>query len=250
MPSTSDSTHAKNITNLERLISFCTGEGKNYKPAREALTIEKLRELHTLAGESITATYNAKTALDMASNERRTAFKFFRTFCTQIINALAASGIDSLTLADARLLHRKIQGTTTYKARKLKALAVAAAGDGEAPKTISTSQQSCDNIIEHFSNLIHILALQPDYKPNEKALQIPSLQALLEKMRTLDNNYSVCHVNWMNSIMNRNEILYKKSTGLVPVALDVKNYMKSIYGSASPEFKRVKAINFRNFMSK
>ena len=47
--STSDSGHAKNVANLENLISFCDGYGAVYNPSKDALSLNNLKLLHSKA---------------------------------------------------------------------------------------------------------------------------------------------------------------------------------------------------------
>lgn len=43
-------------------------------------------------------------------------------------------------------------------------------------------------------------------------------------------------------MLNRNAILYKDITGLIDVAREYKNYVKSVYGATSESYKLVNAI--------
>ena len=49
-----------------------------------------------------------------------------------------------------------------------------------------------------------------------------------------------------NARITRNDILYKEKTGIVDIALDVRAYVKSIYGATSPQYKQVSKLSFRN----
>ena len=44
----------------------------------------------------------------------------------------------------------------------------------------------------------------------------------------------------------RNELLYEPKTGMMDTALAVKDYVKAVFGAASPQYKEVKHIQFRN----
>ena len=44
----------------------------------------------------------------------------------------------------------------------------------------------------------------------------------------------------------RNKILYEENTGLVDIALDSKTYIKSVFGSTSPQYKQVSKLYFKN----
>ncbi|WP_025146163.1 hypothetical protein [Pedobacter jeongneungensis] len=45
--------------------------------------------------------------------------------------------------------------------------------------------------------------------------------------------------------LNRNNILYHPETGIVALALDAKNYSKSIFGASTPQYKQISGIPFK-----
>ncbi|MDA3616065.1 hypothetical protein, partial [Polluticaenibacter yanchengensis] len=83
MPRTSETGHAKNVANLETLISFCNGYGATYNPAKEALSIVKLKQLQTEANDCLLQTKRAKTNFDNATNARQEAFKGLKPLATK-----------------------------------------------------------------------------------------------------------------------------------------------------------------------
>ena len=50
-----------------------------------------------------------------------------------------------------------------------------------------------------------------------------------------------------NSRISRNDILYKESTGLVEIALDVKAYVKFVFGAGSPQYKQISGLEFKRY---
>ena len=42
----------------------------------------------------------------------------------------------------------------------------------------------------------------------------------------------------------RDKVLYAEGTGLCDIALDIKNYVKSVFGATSPQFKQVSEVRF------
>lgn len=112
------------------------------------------------------------------------------------------------------------------------------------PKIISASQQSYDQLIQHFDGLISVLASEPSYSPNETALQIITLQTKSQALKDANQVVSTAHTNVSNTRIERNQILYQEETGLVPIAADVKKYTKSVYGATSPEYGQIKGIKF------
>ncbi|WP_205618080.1 hypothetical protein [Aequorivita vladivostokensis] len=50
-----------------------------------------------------------------------------------------------------------------------------------------------------------------------------------------------------NARLERNRILYQENTGLVDTALDIKKYVKSLFGASSPEYNQIRGIKFKNY---
>lgn len=244
MLSTSEKGHAKNVANFENLISFCTGYGAVYNPGKASLTVANLKTLHTSAKTSLQQTKTTKTAFDNKTNARQLAFKNLKPLATKAINALSASGATRLAVADARTINRKIQGTRANSTPKA---TTSPAGSNEATptdKTISASQLSYDNLIDHFARLIEALTQDATYKPNEAELKPAALQTKLNSLKTTNTDLINAFTGWSNARINRNNILYNPLTGLVQTAVEVKQYVKSVFGAASPQYKQVSSIEF------
>ena len=173
MASTTETGHAKNVANFEDLIGFCTAYGANYNPSKASLKLGALNTLKATANANLQAVKTAKTNYDNATNAREIAFKQLRPMATRIINALAATEATEQTLADAKTANNKIQGK---RATKAKETTTGTTGSNASPaKTISTSQQSFDNLVDHFAQLITTLSAEPSYIPNESELSIAGL---------------------------------------------------------------------------
>ena len=52
-------------------------------------------------------------------------------------------------------------------------------------------------------------------------------------------------VVYSNARISRNSVLYAENTGLVEIALEVKKYVKAIFGATSPQYKQVSGIKFK-----
>jgi hypothetical protein len=239
MASTSETGHAKNVANFEDLISFCNGYGGSYKPSKAILQIPNLTTLHSNAESSITAVTNAKNAFTVATNQRQTAFDPLRKLCTRIVNALDATEASDKLVKDAKTINNKIQGKRATPRPKPKP-------DSEAAedKTISVSQQSYDALIENFEKLIDLVSTEPTYTPNETELQISTLQTTLGNLKATNTAVVNAYTNYSNARITRNNILYAPTSGLVDVALEVKKYIKSVFGSTSPQYKQVSKLEF------
>lgn len=233
----------KNISSFRALISFVTSYGNEYKPAKKSITIPKLQQV---LDDSIAAMNNLKTAttpLNEAINSRAAAFDGIRTYSTRIISAMTTCEIPEATIDDARRFQFKLYGR---RAGKKKAPPVAPK-EGEAPsdKQISVSQQSFDMLYEHFSGLHKMLEALPAYAPNETDLQ---LSAISEKSNALlDANVAVinAYTNFSNTRQDLINTMYAPVTGMVDLALSVKEYLKGVYTPSGQKYLQVKSIPFK-----
>ena len=239
MASTSETGHAKNIANFQDLIAFVTGYGATYNPSKNAL---KLPQLNTLAATSQTklADVIAKnTAYNNAVNDRIAVFEPLKALSTRLINALETTDAPKEKIDDAKGFNRKIQG------KKATSSTIPTDPNTPAPATISASQQSYDQQIQHFAGLISVLQSEATYAPNELELKIATLTAKQTDLTTKNNAVSTAYTNVSNTRIARNKTLYDETSGLVSVATEVKKYIKSVFGASSQEYAQVKGIEFK-----
>jgi hypothetical protein len=240
MPSTSETGHAKNVTHFEQLISFCTGYGGNYNPSKVTLTIPELTNLHSTAKSDLQNVIDLTVNYNNVVNTRAIIFDPLRKLATRLVNAFIVTDATAEMIKDAKTINRKIQG------KRAKEITTPTDPNTPAPATISTSQQSYDQLIEHFAKLITLLKSEPSYAPNEADLRIPTLDALLTQLRAENTNVMNEYTNVSNARINRDITLYKKKTGLVDTALEVRAYVKSVYGATSDQYLQVKNLAFKN----
>ena len=240
MPSTSETGHAKNVANFEDFISFVTAYGTPYNPSKASIKLTNLNAIFTQAKADITNVMNKTVVFNNTSNVRVTLFEPIQKLSTRLVQALASTDATIELIKDAKAVNRKLQG------KRAKATETPTDPNAPAPNTISASQQSYDQIIEHFSKLIEILKSEPTYTPNEADLKIVALTAQLAALKTANTNVKNAYTAISNARIARDKTLYKEKTGMYDVTLDVKNYVKSLYGISSPEFKQLSKIKFKN----
>lgn len=241
MASTSETGHAKNVANFQDLISFCQGYGDNYNPSNPRLTIEELNNLYTTAQSKLQAVSNTKTSFRNATNERRNAFADLKPLATRILNSFAISGADNLAVENAKSINKKLQGSSSNTNTETEE----SEDETQENNTISTSQQSYDRLIDHFSNLIETLTQNTIYNPNEEELKIATLQTKLQDLQTKNTNLSNAYTAYSNALIDRDDTLYNENTGLVKTSKEVKQYVKSIFGATSPQYKQVSGLEFK-----
>ena len=237
MASTSETGHAKNVDNLGLLISNIASYGDRYKPTNPSILLEALKKMEADGRAAVLAVNDAMPIYSRATIERDNAFAPLGQLVTRSLNSLRASSSSEQTDEAASAIVRKIRGNRTT------AKAAAAATDVKVA-TVSTSQQSYDSVIDNYERYIQYIAATPEYAPNEEDIKLPVLKALAVDLRAKNTACNNAKVAIDNARMARNRVLYTPLTGLVDVALDAKTYIKSLFGSTSPEYKQVAKIDF------
>ena len=240
MASTSETGHAKNVANFQNLIAFVTAYGATYNPSKNALKLPQLIALKADADTKLADVVAKNTAYNNKVNERLNAFSGLKSLSTRLVNALQTTDATDQIINDAKGFNKKMQG------QRASATATTPTDPNTpAPNTISTSQQSYTQQIQHLAGLISVLESEPSYTPNEIDLQIATLQAKQNELTTKNEEVATSYANISNSRIARNTTLYSTEGSIFEVASEVKKYIKSIYGATSPEFAQVKGIEFK-----
>ncbi len=242
MPSFNETGHAKNVANFQDLIAFCATYPA-YNPSSAALTVAGLNTKYTDARTALNGVITALTTFNNAVNVRKTAFESLRPLATRVISAFEACGADAEKVKDAKSINKKLQG-----ARATKKETPVPANPGNpvpADNSISASQQSYDQQLEHFAKLINLLTTTAAYTPNETNINLTGLATKLGELQTANSGVSTAYAALSNSRIARDSELYNPHTGLVAIATSVKKYIKSLFGSVSPQYKQVSGLQFR-----
>lgn len=178
MASTSETGHAKNIANFQNLIEFVTGYGNSYNPSKDSLKLPQLISLKASAENALSEVITKNTEYNNKVNERINAFSNMRSLSTRLINALQTTDATSETIGNAKTFNRKMQGKKASETQML------SDPNTPAPTTISTSQQSYDQLIQHLIGLKSVLKAEPSYQPNETELQVGSIEEKIDDLST------------------------------------------------------------------
>ena len=243
MASTSETGHAKNVANFDELISFVTGYRESYNPSKATIKLDALKALSDHAKTSINAVSSMEPAYKSAVAAREVVFIPLSKLTTRIMNSIKATDTTVQVDENARTLVRKIQGVRAT-AKKTEDEKKALAEKGKEVVEISTSQMSYDSRLDNFFKLIQLLSSVPEYNPNETELKIEHLNTILDDLKAKNAAVVESYIPLSNARISRNDLLYKENTGLYDVALDVKNYIKSVFGATSPQYKQVSKIKF------
>lgn len=226
------------MANFQDLISFVTGYGATYNPSKNVLKLPQLNSLYTASQTSLAEVVSNNTAYNNKVNERVIAFKDLKSLSTRLINSLQTTDATKEIIADAKAFNKKMQGIRT------KAIETPSDPNVPAPNTISTSQQSYDQQIQHLAGIISVLQSEPSYTPNETELQITTLTTKQVDLTAKNSAVATAYTNVSNSRIARDTTIYGTDTGLFDVATEIKKYVKSVFGATSPQFSQVKGIEF------
>lgn len=255
MASTSETGHVKNISNFQKLISFCNGYNAKYNPSREELKIASLQVKVDAAKAAVEDAKSKEIILGNATSKRKDAFTGIKSYSTKIVNALGVSGVSDNIVKNAKTINKKMQGqrgsaveekesTITPKDNVTEVNTVTASTEVVKSKA-SVSQQSFDKLVEHLTGLSELVSSQPEYIPNETELQANTIKAYIEQLTKANNSVIEANTDFSNSRISRDSLLYGEKSGLVDIALDVKNYVKSVFGATSPQYAQVKGLSFK-----
>ncbi len=244
MASNSETGHAKNVANLESLISVIKGFGAVYNPSRQSIILTALISLLTIVKGAMSLVNSSLGSNSKAIAAREVAFKPLSSLATRILNALRSSETTQQINDSAQSLVRKLQGRrATPKLTEAEKAALLA--EGKEKKEISSSQMDFDSRLDNFDKLIQLLIVIPQYAPNEVDLQLSTLTNYYNTLKALNDEARETGTQLDNARLNRNEIFDKDDSGLVDTAMAAKNYIKSLFGATSPQYKQVSGLLFK-----
>ena len=236
MASTSETGHARNVANLQKLTEQVTVYTL-YNPPVDNLKVANLQTLYTTASAKLNEVEDKRNANKNAITVRQSAFENLKSTATIIINHLEILGLPSGTIDQAKSLNRVIQGGQKK--------AVTALEEGkEETKTVSTSRQSYTQMAENFGILLQLLGTIPTYNPNEDDLKLLNLETYKNSLVSSTQSVDQTEAELNNKLIERDQLLYADGTGLYSIVQNVKKYVKSLYGATSPEYTNVSSIEF------
>jgi hypothetical protein len=244
MASKSETGHTINVANYKSQIAFNVGFGSKYAPTNDSIKLTNM-QAHCILCDNATVEASKQDGIfGELIKERQIVFQPLDTLSTQIVNSFASLNLNEIIIEGAREFNRKIQGTRATPIKPKKGKSTETTDKADDPKTISASQQSYDNLVQHFEDLINWVSAQSLYKPNEAELKGTALQAYLAKLKKANKDVTDAEPIYKNALQTRDALLYSDETGLVDVALKSKKYVLSVFKSKSAEYKKVSSIPY------
>jgi hypothetical protein len=238
--------HLKNVANLLKYNQFVTTLGVTYNPSIPSIVLSALVAMQTTAQTKLDTVKTAEDNWKFESNNREIAFKALDAFSTQLLATLKSTDANQQTIDDFVFLVKKLRGDYSGKLTKADAGKMANPSNIpiEVPPTKSSSQQSFDKKIEHFSKMVLLLQGVPSYTPNEAVLQVATLQTQLANLVTLNNTATNSVANLKAARIDRNTYFYAPNTGMLDVIRKSKAYIGGVYGKSSQQYKTALSYKF------
>ncbi|MGC3979024.1 MAG: hypothetical protein QM751_12860 [Paludibacteraceae bacterium] len=244
MSTTRETGHKVNIENLDQMIVSLKGLGEAYNPSNEDITISSLEQKLIDARAFALNLSDVKQPYTAATDARQLAFESLEPKVTRAFNALQSTKTSAQTDESAKAIVRKIKG---QKAALKKTAGTSASETGAQVENnqISSAQLGYDDLLQNFDEFIKLLEITPQYTPNEMDLKIRSLKEYKADLTSKNHAVIDTKVAVSNARIARNEVLYQPLIGVVDTATDVKNYVKSVFGAKSPQFRQISGLVFR-----
>lgn len=245
MTTQSETGHAKNVANFETLITNVTGLGASYNPSKESIKLPALNTLLASAKVAINDVNSTEPAHKNAVSVRDAAFKPLSKLITRVNNSLKASNSSSQVDDSAMTLVHKLQGRRSTP-KMTDEEKQAAEAEGKVLKESASSQLSFDSRVDNLDKLIKLLTSVPEYAPNETELTTESLTSLYNDLSAKNSAVINATVPLNNARIARDQILYSALTGIIDISVDVKMYVKSVFGATAPQYKAISGLKFTN----
>ena len=241
--SSQESGHARNVANFDRLLTYVASFGAEYNPSFSGLQLASLQQVAADAKVAMTNVSTTQTANTLIVSEREQVFEGLNKLVTKIMFTLKAYEPSKSVLEDAWIYARKVKGIRVKPKKDAEELAALAAQDIVVTQH-SVSQLSYDYKIENFTKLVSLLEGIRSYDPNEEAIKVRTLHTLLDTFKAKNEQINQAKTALSTARLERNAKLYHPETGLVSVAKRVKNYLRSVYGLQSGQYRQVIRLNF------
>ena len=111
------------------------------------------------------------------------------------------------------------------------------------------AQTSYTNLADHYFGLNSVLLAEPKYIPNETDLTTDTITAMITNLEQDNKDSETTFFTLNGARTKRNVTLYKDKSGLVDVGNGAKEYIKSVFGITSSQFKQVSKIKFVTFVN-
>lgn len=249
MSTTIATTHKANIYNFEKIIIDITSFGSLYNPGRTALSLDSLKKLHTKIKAADSDETSSLLLLNNARLARSDSFDNAKTIIISASNYIRSSEMPDNVKENLISISNKFLG----RDRSAKKTITSMDANGNTITTETTpapTHQDMESKLAYLDTFIKQLALNTTYNPNEANIKLVNLTAMYNDMKAKRTAELLAATVYANAQMTSNELLYAEKTGMIDLVIDVKQYVKSVFGIASSQYKTLISVKFRRLKRK
>ncbi|MDB5196965.1 MAG: hypothetical protein JWP88_1336 [Flaviaesturariibacter sp.] len=239
MPKSTETGHAVNLGQLDRLTTVVRGFGTAYAPNRDEIKLTNLDAYKARCDAALGDVNTVEAAFHAAVNDRRETFDRLKPLCTRIVGAYEDSNASAADVTDVRSLNKKLQGQRVSQPKLPKA------GE-EAVATNSASQQGYTNLAAHFDRLLTHCEANTGYTGGVPELELPALRLLHTRLVNLNKSVDATATAITGARKKRDNIFYADGVSMVEIGERVRSYVRKQFTGDSPEFAQLKGIKFRD----
>jgi len=238
-----------NVTNLNTLNSAISGYGDLYNPSNELITLVALKALYVSGLSAVDAVDDVQPANTNAKNARTDRFDLLSKLSTRIGNAFKSIISNKAAREHVRSMVLIIQ-RGRVNPKKDPPPVTDPNGDPIIDKENASHQSGYDKQLENFNKLIKYLASFPNYIPNEADLTVGSLSDFYDELSAKNQLVTDTQVQLNRARAVRKTVIDNPETGVVSLGMASKNYISSVFGPKSPEYKQISKLKFRVYKPK
>lgn len=231
--------HALNVAHFQQLISFVDSWGAPYAPTNASIALTALNTKLTDAQSAIGEVINAVAASKTAINDRENLFEPVNRLVTRVVNFYESTGAEQNQIDDVRSLKKKLDGT-----RSKPVVDDPNTPEDESQNSISSSQQSYTQKVQHLDGIIELLGGDVLYAPSEVPLKLGTLNTLSTSLKAANTSVIDASTAISNKRGDRDTVMYAGDSGLVDLALLVKKYVKAAFGTSSVQYSQISGLSF------
>ena len=250
-----ESGHAKNVANLGTLISAAKSYGTIYNPANTRQSIANMESSFTSGTDDKNAVFTKLKPYQDVIALRRIHFKELSPLLTRVLGASKSLELSDDSILKIKGYIRKVRGARAVAIVVPETTTPVSTTDAEPDqtgtdkKTHSVAQTSHTNIVDHMIGLNSVLLVEPLYIPNETDLTTTKLTAVITTLEKDNKDSDAAFFNLNAARTKRNVTLYSDKSGIVDVGNGAKEYIKSIFGIKSSQYREISKIVFKPFIN-
>ena len=248
--------HSSNLANFRTLISIIISFGLKYIPTRVSIQLVSLQALLPKVQVVVEKAHETDVALHKAIAVRKASYDTISSLMTKVISSLRSTESPKEIKVNAAAIVRKIRGSH-LKSKTTVAMVTgntadstgtnaAASATTTTKKPHANTERSFNDQLTNIDKFIKLLETIPEYAPTEADITLAALQAMYNDL--IDKNSAVhnAEVAYDTAKIERYNLCYTPVSGMVDLTQAVKNYVKSVYGATSPQYKEVTKLGFKN----